>query len=98
MGQRNLDRISARQWRSMKRIETVADMIREGWNVVSRCKRCGLEMQVQLGVIALVSGPQTSLWNRKARCRRLFCEGQVAFYGRPPGRQSHDELTAPSEP
>ena len=98
MGKRNIDRISVRQWRELKHIETVADMLREGWDVVSRCGTCGLEMQAQLEIIALVSGPDTSLWNRKARCRRLLCQGNVRFYARPPGGQAHDELAAPDEP
>jgi len=50
-------------------------------------------MQVDLRLIAYVSGPNTSLWNRRARCRRLLCTGSVSFHAKAPGMVSHDPLT-----
>jgi hypothetical protein len=64
------------------------------WDVISKCQACGLTMQVQLRTIAIVSGPTTSLWNRRAPCRRLLCRGQVGFWAKAPGMASHSPLIA----
>lgn len=92
MGHRNPDRIPL-SWRRTT-CETVADMIRARWDVVSKCGACGLQMQVQLRVIARVSGSSTSLWNRDAACRRLLCPGKVEFWAKAPGMASHERLAA----
>jgi hypothetical protein len=92
MGHRNPDRIPL-SWRRTT-CETVADMARARWDVISKCQACGLTMQVQLRTIAVVSGPSTSLWNRRAPCRRLLCRGQVEFWAKAPGMASHETLTA----
>jgi hypothetical protein len=98
MRSRNLDRISVRQWRTLAHIETVGDMIRAKWDVVSKCPACGLEMQAQLEVIARISGPDTSLWNRRPPCRRRLCQGRVDFWAKPPGRTAHEPLSPPDDP
>lgn len=90
MGARNPDRIPiAQRWRQGR---TVADMAAGGWDVISRCEACALAMQVDLKLVARVSGPDTSLWNRRARCRRLLCGGFVEFLGRAPGMDWHEPL------
>ncbi|MEP6967437.1 MAG: hypothetical protein ABI906_05105 [Pseudomonadota bacterium] len=78
-----------------QRCETVERMRRDGWDVISRCERCGLIMRVDLGLVIRVSGPTVSLWNRKARCRRLGCTGWVEFQARAPGMGFHEPLSAP---
>lgn len=78
-----------------QKCETVEAMARDGWDVISRCETCGLIMRADLALIARISGPRTSLWNRKARCRRLGCTGWVKFQGRAPGMTMHEALTAP---
>jgi hypothetical protein len=93
MGSRNLDRVPIREWR--RKVETVADMLRERWDVVSKCQACGLMMQTNLRLVARVSGPETSLWNRKEPCRRLGCAGHVEFLARVPGRRDYQPLAAP---
>jgi len=70
-------------------------MARDRWDVISICEKCGLVMRVNLGLIVRVSGPATSLWNRKARCRRVGCTGFVVFQARAPGMAMHEPLTAP---
>ena len=55
---------------------------------------CGLRMRVQLRVIVMVSGPNTSLWNRRAPCRRLLCPGRVEFWAKASGMARHESLTA----
>jgi hypothetical protein len=92
MAHRNPDRIPL-SWRRVT-CETVADMARARWDVISKCQACGLKMQVQLRTIAIVSGPETSLWNRRAPCRRLLCRGMVEFWAKAPGMASHSLLTA----
>jgi hypothetical protein len=92
MGQKNADRIPLSYRRA--RCETVEAMRRDGWDVISKCGGCGLVMQVDLALVARISGPETSLWNRKARCRRLGCTGVVEFQARVPGVAWHEPLRA----
>ncbi len=73
MGHRNPDRVPLAYRR--QRCETVERMRRDGWDVISRCEKCALIMRVDLGLVIRVSGPSVSLWNRKARCRRLGLHG-----------------------
>lgn len=47
-------------------------------------RRVRLVMRVNLSAIIKVNGPQFSLWNRKARCRRVGCTGFVQFRQRRP--------------
>ena len=92
MGTKNRDRIPIAEWR--RAVEAVADMQAKGWDVVTRCQACGLMMAVDLDLIAWRSGAKTSLWNRKARCRRIGCQGWVEFQGRPPGVRVYATLAA----
>ncbi len=93
MGHRNPDRVPIAYRRA--RCETVAQMQRDRWDVISKCEKCGLIMRVDLALIIHVSGPAVSLWNRKARCRRLGCGGWVEFQARAPGMAYHEALAAP---
>jgi hypothetical protein len=77
-----------------KGCESVEQMRREGWDVLSRCDACTLIMRVNLSTIIKVNGPAFSLWNRKARCRRIGCVGFVEFQARAPGMECHEPLTA----
>jgi hypothetical protein len=80
-------------WRS--KVETVADMLRERWDVITSCQKCGLAMVADLALIARESGPTTSLWNRSSPCRRIGCTGSVVFMARAPGKTYHEPLSAP---
>jgi hypothetical protein len=91
VGAPNPDRVSIRARFAQGR--TVDDMARSGWEVISRCEQCGLMMLVDLKLIAWVRGPNVSLWNRKARCRRLLCNGVVTFHAKVPGMSGHEPLT-----
>jgi hypothetical protein len=51
-------------------------------------------MQVDLALIIQVKGPGVSLWNRKARCRRLACSGWVTFHAQTSARRGFEALTA----
>jgi hypothetical protein len=82
MGQWNAERWAPEAWRAGT--ETVGQMQANRWEVTSRCEVCGLAMRVDLNVIVQVKGPRVSLWNRRAPCRRIGCEGKVRFWGRPP--------------
>lgn len=92
MTRRNPARIPLSARRS--RCESVADMRREGWDVISHCPTCGLTMRVDLAALATLRGESFSLWNRKARCRRLGCTGHAVFQARAPDMAWHDELKA----
>lgn len=100
MGQRNPDRIPLSDRYENGR--DVAGMAKHGWDVISVCRVCALTMQVDLKLIAYVSGPRTSLWNRHPRCRRLHCTGRVEFRAKAPGMPWHSELAIdprmPAEP
>jgi len=90
MGSRNADRVPIRAREAKGR--TVAMLAHGGWDVLSTCRQCGLTMRVDLKLIAYVAGPNTSLWNRKARCRRLLCGGVVEFFAQASGMTGHEKL------
>jgi hypothetical protein len=95
MGSINRDRVPMGHRR--RRSETVADIIiRDRWEVISWCQVCGLSMVLDLALVARISGPQTSLWNRKARCRRIACPGFVEFNGKAPEMSGYKPLAAPN--
>jgi hypothetical protein len=93
MGTKKPDLVPMEIWRGG--CETVQQMADQGWDVVSQCKVCRLEMAVRLDWIMRISGPDTSLWNRTARCRRRLCQGEARFLGRPPGCFDYRPLEAP---
>lgn len=90
MGLRHPDRTDMAVWRNGA--PTVGVMRERGWDVLSKCGVCHLFMHVDLAVIIAVSGPDVSLWNRQAPCRRIGCEGRVTFLGRPPRATLHRPL------
>jgi hypothetical protein len=90
MGRKNIDRIPLTD--RYGEGQTVAHMAVAGWEVITRCQACGLMMVVDLKLVATVSGPATSLWNRKARCRRIGCNGWVQFQAKAPGMPYYSEL------
>jgi hypothetical protein len=92
VGRKNIDRIPIAHFRA--RVVTVADMQRERWDVVSKCSACGLMMPVDLDLVAWRTGAKTVLWNRRARCRRLGCQGVVEFQARAPGSPHFQTLAA----
>lgn len=90
MGQRNPDRITLQERYHLGK--TVELMAKHGWDVISKCAHCELAMQADLATIALISGKDTILWNRKPRCRRLLCGGHVTFWAKAPGMNGHQPL------
>lgn len=90
MGQRNADRISIQERYHLGK--TVEMMGKRGWDVISKCPKCGLAMQADLVTIAVMTGKDTSLWNRKPKCRRLLCDGRVTFWAKAPGMDGHQPL------
>lgn len=92
MGSRNPDRVALSVRRG--RCETVEQMIAQRWDVIAKCRTCGLTTHVDLKVIAIVRGPAFSLWNRTSRCRRVGCLGVVDFQGKAPGMAYHQQVAA----
>ena len=92
MGAKNLDRIPVDAWRV--RYPTVAELARDNVDVISSCQKCGLNMPVDLDLVAWRSGSATSLWNRKARCRRIGCIGFVVFQAKFRGTHVYQTLAA----
>ena len=92
MGHRNPDRVPISHRRA--RCETVGDMLREGWDIISKCRTCGLMMAVDLRLVAKVKGAKTGLWNRTQRCKRIGCTGVVDFMAKAPGMAFHETLSA----
>ncbi len=82
MGRRNFDRWPPEAWR--RQADTVARMRAGGWAVFAYCATCKLTIAVDLGLIERLRGPDFSLWNRRAPCRRLGCAGRVEFQAKPP--------------
>lgn len=81
MGRRNPDRYTIADWRAA--CPTVRWMRAERWDVISVCTTCGLKMQANLERIEREKGPEFSLWDRTAPCRRLKCVGFVEFQALP---------------
>jgi hypothetical protein len=81
MGLRNYDRWPPEDWR--RTAETVSQMRKARWEVISYCRVCHLTMRADLNLVERVSGSHTVLWNRKARYRRIGCDGVVEFLGKP---------------
>jgi len=92
MSTKKPERWPVERWRASA--ETVGKMHRAGWSVRSYCRSCHLLMAVDLETIILRRGPDVSLWNRQARCRRIGCSGAVEFQGQPPGVFQHFRLFA----
>jgi hypothetical protein len=92
LGRKNIDRVDISHFRF--RVATVGDMRAQRWDVISKCRACGLMMAVDLALIAKHSGPETILWNRLARCKRIGCQGYVEFQARFPGRGVYATLAA----
>ena len=82
MGHRNFERWPPEAWR--RSAGTVGRMRANGWTVLAYCPVCQLTMTVDLSLLETVRGPEFSLWNRRAPCRRLGCAGRVEFQGQPP--------------
>lgn len=82
MGRKNLERYTISDWREA--CPTVQAMRREGWDVITECRTCGLQMQADLARIEREKGPDFSLWDKSTRCRRLRCQGFVDFHALPP--------------
>ncbi|MET0295361.1 MAG: hypothetical protein ABW042_10130 [Phenylobacterium sp.] len=77
--------------------EGVEAMRRQGWDVISHCPACGLTMRVDLAALAILKGSDFSLWDRRARCRRIGCAGYASFQARAPDMSWHDALrTSPA--
>ncbi|UTP38665.1 hypothetical protein M9M90_15750 [Phenylobacterium sp. LH3H17] len=93
MGTKNIDRLPFEGFR--RNAETVAQMQAAGWSVIAKCDTCRVALDVNLAFIAKASGPDTSLWNRRQRCKVVGCSGWVDFLGRHPRRASHEPLRAP---
>ncbi len=82
MGHKNFDRWPPEAWR--RSAGTIARMRAAGWTVLAYCSVCNLTISVDLGRVERLRGPDFSLWNRRAPCRRLGCLGKVEFQGKPP--------------
>lgn len=93
MGSRNPDRVPLAYRR--RKCETVVDMMAQGWEVLSSCEKCRLQMNVDLKTISRVRGPTFSLWNRRSRCRRVGCSGVVVFQAKAPGMAYYEQLDGP---
>jgi hypothetical protein len=92
VGRKNIDRVHISEFRN--RVATVADMQAQWWDVISKCRVCGLMMAVDLALIVRTTGPKTILWNRLARCKRIGCQGHVEFQARAPGGGVYATLAA----
>lgn len=95
MGGRNPDRIPIHEFRPA--YETVERMAKAGWKLRTRCEQCRLELNLSWRVVILTLGPNYSLWNRKARCRKVMCSGKVVFLAQHHPRAHFDTLTAPEK-
>lgn len=78
MGSRNPNRHPFHERVSGK--ETVATMLADGWQIVTRCATCGLRLRTPLRPILRLAGRNCTLWDRHPRCRTVGCLGRVTFF------------------
>lgn len=93
MGARNPDRVLIVEMRAT--VPTVGDMLGRGWTVVSKCRKCELQLIVDLAAVARYMGPQTSLWCAKRHCKKLGCNGWATYWAKMPAKGYFEELDAP---
>lgn len=82
MGARKPENIPLREFRAEH--ETVGQIARAGWAVISCCSKCRVQLTVDLKLIIRVSGPNASLWNRAKRCKVVGCDGVTVLHAKPP--------------
>lgn len=64
---------------------TLGDIRARGWAMRAVCGRCGTRLEVDVGVLIRLLGPQADLWGRHPRCRAFpwdleyRCTGRVTF-------------------
>ena len=92
MGSKRPDNVPMVIWRGG--CEAVGQMRDQGWQVISKCQACGLQMVVSLPDLVALLGPDFSLWNRRPPCKRIGCTGRVAFLAKPPRCYQYRELAA----
>jgi hypothetical protein len=61
---------------------TLGQMAKAGWEMVARCKRCGVVLTVDVAALIKLHGPDAIWWGRKPRCRVVGCVGRVEFGAR----------------
>jgi hypothetical protein len=97
MGIKRPDQIGTTQWR--EGVETVGQMYAKCWELIARCRACGVVLLVDLRVIIVMLGPDFSLWNRHTQCRVIVysgrCPGVVDFSFKAPGMTAPKPLAAP---
>lgn len=82
MGARHVDNIPiAAAWPQTDRVVVMLEL---DWKVMSTCRRCGLQLHVDLRTVIKTNGPDFSLWNAKAKCRKVGCSGYADYAGMPP--------------
>lgn len=90
MGSRNADRIDISEYRG--RCQSVGDMYAAGWEVITQCRACRVELHTDLRVIMAMRGRDFVLWNRTAKCKKVRCRGVVDFLARLPGRHDYQPI------
>lgn len=97
MGTKRPDQIGTSAWRAG--VETVGQMYERHWELVGRCRACGVALLVDLRVVIIMRGETFSLWNQHTQCRALAfggrCRGVIDFSFRAPGMTQHRPLAAP---
>ena len=56
---------------------TLGQMADAGWEMVARCRRCGVVLTVDLKALVKLHGADAIWWGRRARCRVVQCGGVV---------------------
>jgi hypothetical protein len=92
MGFRKPENWKPEDWRATA--ETVGAMRKAHWDIIAHCLSCHLTLRVDTAVIIQLRGPNVSLWNKQAPCKKVGCKGSMEFQGRPPQLSRHFALRA----
>jgi hypothetical protein len=65
---------------------TVGAMVADGVEVRAWCRKCNLVLEASPAMLAAYHGADFSLVNRLAKCRQVWCDGEVFFMANGRGR------------
>jgi hypothetical protein len=61
---------------------TLGQMRAQGWELVARCAKCRVTLEVSLDALIRLHGADALWWGRRPTCRVVDCGGRVCFMAR----------------
>lgn len=80
MGAKNPDRLKSPPM--AETAITLAEMHLERWQLQASCRRCGVILRADLGMLIRVHGPDAIWWGRRPKCPVWDCGGELRYAAR----------------